>query len=219
MGFGEASWWTAERDAVLAHKWAAGLSTARIAADMGTTKNAVVGRAHRLGLPPRRSPILRVAETPEQAAARRAAAQARREADAASARRVAFAAAAGDGVRRSTGSDAIRGDTLAALGVIPPAAQREGAEAVALPPTSRTHRCQWPMWGDGRPGVSPAFCDDPAVVSRPYCPAHCRAAYVGVVRERSAAELATDEARRRWALARALERVEAQRRNRLWVGL
>lgn len=66
------SWWTEERRAELRALWAQqdpGLSAAEIAARMGTTKNAVVGQAHRLGLPGRESPIRRV----EGAAALRAA--------------------------------------------------------------------------------------------------------------------------------------------------
>jgi GcrA cell cycle regulator len=39
--------------------WAEGLSTAEIGRRMGVSKNAVVGKAHRLNLPPRPSPIRR----------------------------------------------------------------------------------------------------------------------------------------------------------------
>lgn len=44
------SLWTAERDMHLAELWSAGVTTAVIGAAMGVTKNAVIGRAHRLGL-------------------------------------------------------------------------------------------------------------------------------------------------------------------------
>src|SRR4051794_41195803 len=52
--------------------WPEGLSTAEIGRRMGITKNAVVGKAHRLNLPARPSPIRRV---PGEKPARRAGAR------------------------------------------------------------------------------------------------------------------------------------------------
>lgn len=49
--------WTDETIARLRELWGQGLSTADIGRQLGITKNAVVGKAHRLGLPPRPSPI------------------------------------------------------------------------------------------------------------------------------------------------------------------
>lgn len=62
--------WTEDQDAKLRRLWADGLSSAQIGAAMRMTKNAVVGRAHRLKLPPRPSPIVPV---PTLAAEQRAA--------------------------------------------------------------------------------------------------------------------------------------------------
>ncbi len=45
--------WTDEKVAVLARLWSEGHSASRIAAAIGVTKNAVIGRAHRDKLPPR----------------------------------------------------------------------------------------------------------------------------------------------------------------------
>ena len=45
--------WTRERDEELRRLWDQGLSTSRIGDRLGVTKNAVVGRAHRLNLPSR----------------------------------------------------------------------------------------------------------------------------------------------------------------------
>ncbi len=43
--------WTPEREAQLRELWNSGLSASRIAAELGgTTRNAVIGKAHRLGL-------------------------------------------------------------------------------------------------------------------------------------------------------------------------
>jgi GcrA cell cycle regulator len=51
--------WTDESIADLRRLWGEGHSTAAIAKLMGTTKNAVVGKAHRLDLPARPSLIIR----------------------------------------------------------------------------------------------------------------------------------------------------------------
>jgi len=53
------STWTPERIAEVTRLWSEGLTTAEIGKLVGVTKNAVVGKAHRLGLPPRPSPIRR----------------------------------------------------------------------------------------------------------------------------------------------------------------
>lgn len=49
--------WTAQAIDRLRELWAEGVPTAEIARRIGASKNAVVGKANRLGLPPRRSPI------------------------------------------------------------------------------------------------------------------------------------------------------------------
>ena len=52
--------WTPERVDTLARLWAEGLSARQIAAKLGgVTRNAVIGKAHRLGLSSRPSPIKR----------------------------------------------------------------------------------------------------------------------------------------------------------------
>jgi len=49
--------WTPERISALIALWNEGLSTSVIGGRLGITKNAVVGKVHRLGLPKRGSPI------------------------------------------------------------------------------------------------------------------------------------------------------------------
>lgn len=51
--------WPTERVEQLQVLWAEGISTAEIGRRMNLSKNAVVGKAHRLGLPSRPSPIKR----------------------------------------------------------------------------------------------------------------------------------------------------------------
>jgi len=49
--------WTDEKIEQLKELWDQGLSTAEIGRELGVSKNAVVGKSHRLGLKPRPSPI------------------------------------------------------------------------------------------------------------------------------------------------------------------
>ena len=49
--------WTAERTKNLVDLWNQGLTTIEIGRRLGVTKNSVVGKAHRLDLPKRQSPI------------------------------------------------------------------------------------------------------------------------------------------------------------------
>ena len=51
--------WTPERIETLCAMWNRGESALHIGKRLGVSKNAVVGKAHRLGLPGRPSPILR----------------------------------------------------------------------------------------------------------------------------------------------------------------
>ncbi len=51
--------WTDDRIAALERLWATGASTAEIGRQIDVSKNAVVGKVHRLGLPGRPSPIRR----------------------------------------------------------------------------------------------------------------------------------------------------------------
>ena len=53
--------WTPDRIEEVTRLWNEGLTTAQIGKRIGVSKNAVVGKAHRLGLAPRPSPIRREA--------------------------------------------------------------------------------------------------------------------------------------------------------------
>lgn len=66
--------WTEESIARLRSLWSEGLSTAEIGRRLNISKNAVVGKAHRLNLPSRPSPIRRSegTATPRTAAPKRA---------------------------------------------------------------------------------------------------------------------------------------------------
>jgi GcrA cell cycle regulator len=62
--------WTDEKVAALKKHWDEGLSASQIAAKLGddVTRNAVIGKAHRLGLKSRPSPVKAAAKTKKTAA-------------------------------------------------------------------------------------------------------------------------------------------------------
>ncbi|MEQ8510188.1 MAG: GcrA family cell cycle regulator [Rhodospirillaceae bacterium] len=57
--------WTDDRIGKLKKLWSEGLTTGEIGKRLGVSKNAVVGKAHRLGLKSRPSPIRRAGKKPE----------------------------------------------------------------------------------------------------------------------------------------------------------
>ena len=65
MTFVNNSCWP-ERDQELRDLWEAGLSGAKIGQRMNISKNSVVGRSHRLGLPSRPSPIIHTGMPPRR---------------------------------------------------------------------------------------------------------------------------------------------------------
>ena len=152
--------WTDEVIERLKTLWAEGVSTAEIGRRIGVSKNAVVGKAHRLLLEARPSPI-------------------RRGSPAAAPKRPA--------VRRTVGPTL---PTLAPVAAererpapppIPVAAVQAPApalRAVHRAPGGRLVACCWPI---GEPGTrSFRFCDSESLPGKPYCATHAALAYVKV---------------------------------------
>jgi GcrA cell cycle regulator len=136
--------WTAETIERLKALWAEGHSTAEIGRRMGISKNAVVGKAHRLNLPARPSPI-------------------RREAVAGGAPRPAMPRAA-----RPSG-----GAPRATLPVAPVAAPAP-AVVRPFPRVSASRSCCWPIGEPGQNGfrfcaaeaiIGKPYCPDHAAVA------------------------------------------------------
>jgi GcrA cell cycle regulator len=150
--------WTAEAIDQLRSLWAEGHSTAEIGRRMGVSKNAVVGKAHRLNLPARPSPIRREAEgaaTPRPAAAARRPAAAPPLREPAPLRRPETAAA----------------EPAAA----PPSSP---AAVVRAFPRVSARSCCWPLGEPGTPEFR--FCSAEATPGKPYCAEHAAVAYVRV---------------------------------------
>ena len=194
--------WTEARVERLKELWLAGLSSAEIGRQLDVTKNMVIGKARRLGLPGRGSPIKRGVE---RVAAPRPVPRAGKitligvlevlngpvhfvasepkdrsykpTRGAAIARGVGFKAAVEDGDFAARMEVAELNERRARASLEARAAYAEPArtyETVFKPrkPTA----CVWPS-GDG-PRVT-FECDRTAVENRPYCPAHCARAYLG----------------------------------------
>lgn len=149
--------WTAEAIERLKALWAEGHSTAEIGRRMGISKNAVVGKAHRLNLPARPSPIRRDA-VPRPAPVPRAP-------------RPMPAA-------RQVPPPMLRAAPVAVAPVVAaaPAAPVVRAFPAAARPRFGSRSCCWPI---GEPGTSGfRFCGADPMAGKPYCTEHAALAYV-----------------------------------------
>ena len=154
--------WTDDVISRLKALWAEGLSTAEIGRRLGVSKNAVVGKAHRLSLDARPSPIRRSVpgEAPKRAAVKRVIGPTL----------PTMAVVAPEPPERKAPSTA-------------PSAPAPNAAAPVLRAVGRTGggrlvACCWPI---GEPGTrSFRFCDDESLPGKPYCSTHAALAYVKV---------------------------------------
>lgn len=171
--------WDDETIRLLRDLWAQGLSTAEIGRRLGVSKNAIVGKAHRLELDARPSPI-------------------RRDSKPVSERPVVVPRMAGPTLPPLTSTDvpAVAAPAPAPTNVQPlrpvqmapprPAAPQSvtaPAPRPAMQPAPIQARrsapsCCWPI---GEPGTKTfRFCDDMSVPGKPYCDEHAKLAYVKI---------------------------------------
>lgn len=184
-GSGEAAGWTAEQDAQLRTLWESGDTTGEISRKLARSRNSVIGRAHRLNLPRRASPIIRSAGGPRPKPVPRIV-QMKSAAALIQARERAASA-----VRSATPIPAQAGDPPAA---VPQRTDREDVTSRVLhspvtalpPPVPRAPAagfsgCRWPLWGD-KERPDHRFCGEPAR-QRPdgnrcvYCAEHAARAF------------------------------------------
>ncbi len=177
--------WNEETIARLRQLWQDGHSTAEIGRRMGITKNAVVGKAHRLELSARPSPIRRGTQDgprPRRSATRRmtgstllgAATQPGMASSAPPVQRPVPSVAA-------VPSAAEVAPVVAARPAMPQPAMPQPVMLRALPsikPSTRVSTCCWPIGDPGTPSFR--FCDDGAMPNKPYCAEHAALAYVKV---------------------------------------
>ncbi|HEX7389126.1 MAG TPA: GcrA family cell cycle regulator [Acidiphilium sp.] len=153
--------WTDETIDRLKGLWAEGLSTAEIGRRLNISKNAVVGKAHRLDLPARPSPIRREVGgmRPRSPAPRRVSGP-------------TLPALASLSVSAQTA-------TPSPVRPVMPSVARPSLVGSGVSRTApRTPACCWPI---GEPGTSSfRFCGEPSLGGKPYCGAHAEIAYVRV---------------------------------------
>jgi len=149
--------WTDERVEILKRRWAEGLSASQIAAELGgITRNAVIGKVHRLGLSGR-------AKSPSSAAPRPRKPRAHSQMLRVSRPTVRGNTALAHAYEYDTEPEPELIDNIIPLG------QRRSL----LELTEET--CRWPI---GDPGSADFFfCGGQTLTSLPYCAYHSRVAY------------------------------------------
>lgn len=143
--------WTEERVAELMRLWEAGRSASEIGRMLGVSKNSVVGKAHRMKLAARPSPIKRGTGP--------------------SPRRPAVSPGPKPVVRIEPQPKIER---VVPAAPVQPAVRR--AAPIARRASGKGPNCLWPF---GDPGDADFhFCGAPAVPGKPYCDEHCARAYI-----------------------------------------
>ncbi len=149
--------WTAERIEQLRHCVGSGLTCSQIAAEIGVTRNAVIGKIHRLGLSPAR---------PAGASARSCPPRARHPRISPHSRLLRLIGAEAPG---------LAGDAAEVAPI--DSAQRCSLLEIAQ------DKCHWPI---GDPHAADfAFCGNEAVTGFSYCAGHARMAYRVPARRRA----------------------------------
>ena len=192
--------WTEERIERLKKMWHEGATASQIADELGgVSRNAVIGKAHRLGLEQRPSPVKPGEEKEVKKAAPAPAAAA-----SAKAAPKAEAPAARTGTQRSAAQQPASAQNLSPTEMqyrsigpggfirqgpgdqqppIPPAPPRRLVPAKPSPEVAdktslldlNDRVCKWPMGHPGEPDFH--FCGQPANPGFPYCVQHCGVAY------------------------------------------
>ena len=190
--------WTEERIERLKKMWHDGATASQIADELGgVSRNAVIGKAHRLGLEQRPSPVKpgeeKEAKKPAPAAAPKAPAS-RADAPRAAPAAAATPHAAHPAPQQRSGGPEIQYRSIGPGGFvrqgpgdqqapIPPAPPRRLVPAKPSPEVAdktslldlNDRICKWPMGHPGEPDFH--FCGEQANPGFPYCVAHCGVAY------------------------------------------
>ena len=152
--------WNDERVETLKKLWSEGFSASQIAAQLGgVTRNAVIGKVHRLGLAGRAKPA---------AASGTSAARPRKPRGASPGLRVSRAVVRGNTALAQAYEVEFEPEPELSNNVIPLGQRRSLLEL-----TENT--CRWPLGDPGNPEV--VFCGGQTISSLPYCAFHARLAY------------------------------------------
>jgi GcrA cell cycle regulator len=152
--------WTEERVELLRRLWQEGLSASRIASELGgVTRNAVIGKVHRLGLSGRGQPSSSIKRQRKP----------RLAASAPGPRRPRRPMSIGNTALKADAEPLAEADPRRADSIVVPIAKRLTIEKL----TERT--CKWPI---GHPSEEDFhFCGHDSLEGLPYCRYHARIAY------------------------------------------
>lgn len=154
------AFWSESREARVTELWAEGWSAALIGVELGVTRNAVIGKVRRLGLPMRVT--ARWAGPRAELAEKRAKKKAERDAARIRPKRTHMFQA--QQVRQK-----LRADAPPVADMAIPIDQRKTLQEL------KKSSCRWPVGDPDREGFF--FCGGVAEMDRPYCPAHARRAF------------------------------------------
>jgi GcrA cell cycle regulator len=141
--------------------WAEGHSTAEIGRRIGVSKNAIIGKAHRLDLPARPSPVRRGGHQAVTAPKRTPRLKRVQTLPSLAA---AFVPAPVTPPNTTPHDDTGHEDAVAPAPARRTASRRDGSQ------------CCWPIGEPGQPGFR--FCDALLTTRAPYCGEHARKAYL-----------------------------------------
>lgn len=160
--------WTPEKVQELKKMWDSGLSTGEIGRILGVSKNAIVGKVHRLALESRPSPIAGTKTGPEKKKAVKKAALKKKTT---AKKTVAKATAKTTASKAGKKSPDIKPETATDKEEQKTVVKGLGVALTDLTPTS----CRWPEGDPKDPDFS--FCGREVVPGKIYCAEHCAVAY------------------------------------------
>lgn len=145
--------WTTNSISKLKSLWEKGLSTSEIGKKLGFSKNAIVGKAHRLGLKPRASASTKTIKRKKMPAPVLTKQVEKTE-------------------KKETSSHAVK--NLEPVILTAPKKLKRPIKVLGIMDLQKG-MCRWPM-GDPR-SEDFTFCGQPAFKNKPYCLTHCSEAY------------------------------------------
>src|SRR5215211_4558631 len=162
--------WTEERIERLKAMWTDGSTASQIADELGgVSRNAVIGKAHRLGLQSRPSPV-----KPNEAEAAAPAAEKAQAARKAPPQPQLRSIGPGGFVRQGPSDQQAPIPPAPPRRLVPAKPSPEIADKTSLLDLNEKI-CKWPMGHPGEPDFH--FCGNPSNPGFPYCVEHCGVAY------------------------------------------
>ena len=167
--------WDDETIGQLRTLWTQGHSTAEIGRRLGVSKNAVVGKAHRLDLDARPSPIRRDVAKPAPERPSLFPRMAGPTLPPLASAVVQSAAPPPSNIQALRSAPVIGPRPMTTTPVVSPA-PRPIMPSAPIQARRSAPSCCWPI---GEPGTKTfRFCDDTSVAGKPYCDEHAKLAYV-----------------------------------------